>query len=82
VPEHLLPRRTVAQIREHKRGLAPWRQKIASIVLDRLERLEEDGILALNRLRFAEGYSTSHVPIDEQARMLVELKVDNVEPFD
>jgi hypothetical protein len=81
VPQHTLPRRTVAQIRAHKLALAPWQQKIASIVLDRLERLEENGVLEPDRRASAPNYANDHVPIDTNARLLVEFKADNVGPF-
>lgn len=82
VPEHELPRQTVADLRQSKLVLSPWERKLSSAVRDRFERLMAAGISSRNGSERAADYATGIVPIDRHSRLLVEAKVTRVAPFD
>jgi hypothetical protein len=82
VPEKYLPRETPAESRANKLEQEPWEQKITTMVRDRLAILEENGVLEDGRRQLAPQFATLTVQIDDQARLRVECKVDDVTPFD
>lgn len=81
IPELQLPRRTVAQTLEHRRAAPAWQQKVDCSIVDRLEMLQADGILAPGARGGAPRYSTETVLLDADARVRVECKVRNAHLF-
>jgi hypothetical protein len=82
VTEVYLPRETPAEARANKLTLAPWEQKITTMVRNRLGILKGEDILRDGRRNLAQQYSTEIVEMDELARLRIECKVDDVTPFD
>ncbi|NUQ49451.1 MAG: S8 family serine peptidase, partial [Phycisphaerae bacterium] len=77
-----LPRRTLHQIKQRKHNRQPWERKVDSAVLDRLDILNEEKLLAPDRRPLAALWSTAAVAIDGDARLKVECKVVDDSVFD
>ena len=76
MPEHELPLKTPAQVRQEKAERAPWQMKTSSQVLRVLE------VMALKGATTGEGaaepsrFSTATVAVDDAARLLVEVQFE------
>jgi len=81
VPEHRLPRYTFAQLQQKKLNMQQWEKKVTWSVLDRYERLIENDLVAPGRRAEAAEFAVPNVPIDAQARVMVELEVVNDRVF-
>lgn len=77
-----LPRRTLHQIKQRKHNRQAWERKVDSAILDRLDILNEENLLAAGRRPMAALWSTSSVAIDADARLRVECKVADDRVFD
>ncbi|HMQ14833.1 MAG TPA: S8 family serine peptidase [Phycisphaerae bacterium] len=77
-----LPSRTLHQIKQRKHNRQAWERKVDSAILDRLDILNEENLLAAGRRPMAALWSTSSVAIDADARLRVECKVADDRVFD
>jgi hypothetical protein len=82
IPEHELPLETPEESRLNKAKRAPWENKLTSAVRHVLTVMTREGATTGERRSEAPQYSTATVSVDYAARMLVECRVDRVQPFD
>jgi len=76
-----LPQATPGEARARKVSQAPWESKVTSIVRDRMRVLQREMKLRPRSID-ATAFSTEELFIDNQARLRVEVKVDDDSVFD
>jgi hypothetical protein len=81
VPEHELPLETPEESRINKSRLESWERKISSPVRHVLSVLQREDLQTAGERRDLTRLSTPTVQVDSTARLLVECRVDSVQPF-